>query len=81
MTLQEANAIAVIDLNHQSLTGVYSAGYEDYSTCAVDIDKKDEAYKPAVYETLRGIRMPDGIATYHINGVDYICLLYTSRCV
>ena len=48
MTLQEANAIAVIDLNQQSLTGVYSAGYEDYSTCAVDIDKKDEAYKPAV---------------------------------
>lgn len=44
MTLQEANAIAVIDLNQQSLTGVYSAGYEDYSTCAVDIDKKDEAY-------------------------------------
>ena len=72
VTLQEANAIAVIDLNQQSLTGVYSAGYEDYSTCAVDIDKKDEAYKPAVYETLRGIRMPDGIATYHINGVDYI---------
>lgn len=71
-TLQEANAIAVIDLNQQSLTGVYSAGYEDYSTCAVDIDKKDEAYKPAVYETLRGIRMPEGIATYHINGVDYI---------
>ena len=58
VTLQEANAIAVIDLNQQSLTGVYSAGYEDYSTCAVDIDKKDEAYKPAVYETLRGIRMP-----------------------
>ena len=72
VTLQEANAIAVIDLNQQSLKGVYSAGYEDYSTCAVDIDKKDEAYKPAVYETLRGIRMPDGIATYHINGVDYI---------
>lgn len=40
VTLQEANAIAVIDLNQQSLTGVYSAGYEDYSTCAVDIDKK-----------------------------------------
>lgn len=34
VTFQEANAIAVIDLNQQSLTGVYSAGYEDYSTCS-----------------------------------------------
>ena len=57
VTLQEANAIAVIDLDSLQVTGVYSAGYEDYSRTAVDIDKKDEAYNPAVYESLRGIRM------------------------
>ena len=72
ITLQEANAIAVIDLGSLKVTGIYSAGYEDYSTTAVDIDKKDEAYNPAVYESLRGIRMPDGVALYSVDGVDYI---------
>lgn len=72
VTLQEANAIAVIDLDSLKVTGIYSAGYEDYSTTAVDIDKKDEAYNPAVYESLRGIRMPDGVALYSVDGVDYI---------
>ena len=72
ITLQEANAIAVIDLDSLKVAGIYSAGYEDYSTTAVDIDKKDEAYNPAVYESLRGIRMPDGVALYSVDGVDYI---------
>ena len=72
VTLQEANAIAVIDLDSLKVEGIYSAGYEDYSTTAVDIDKKDEAYNPAVYESLRGIRMPDGVALYSVDGVDYI---------
>ena len=46
VTLQEANAIAVIDLDSLQVTGIYSAGYEDYSKTPVDIDKKDEAYNP-----------------------------------
>ena len=72
MTLQEANAIAAIDLNSLKVTGIYSAGYEDYSTVAVDIDKKDEAYDPKTYDSLRGIRMPDSIALYSVGGTDYV---------
>ena len=72
VTLQEANAIAAIDLNSLKVTGIYSAGYEDYSTVAVDIDKKDEAYDPKTYESLRGIRMPDSIALYSVDGTDYV---------
>lgn len=72
VTLQEANAIAVLDLDAKEITGVYSAGFEDYSTVAVDIDKKDEAYNPKTYEDLKGIRMPDGIALYTADGVDYL---------
>lgn len=72
VTLQEANAIAAIDLNSLKVTGIYSAGYEDYSTVAVDIDKKDEAYNPKTYESLRGIRMPDSIALYSVDGTDYV---------
>ena len=72
VTLQEANAIAVIDLDSLQVTGIYSAGYEDYSKTPVDIDKKDEAYNPKTYESLKGIRMPDGIALYSVDGTDYL---------
>ena len=72
VTLQEANAIAVLDLTAGTFTGIYSAGFEDYSKTPVDIDKKDEEYTPATYESLRGIRMPDAIALYTVGGVDYL---------
>lgn len=72
VTLQEANAIAVLDLVTQTITDIYSAGYEDYSKTAVDIDKKDETYNPKTYPSLKGIRMPDSISVKTIDGVDYI---------
>ena len=72
VTLQEANAIAVIDLSTNKVTGIYSAGFEDYSKVAVDIDKKDEKYNAKTYESLLGIRMPDGIALYSTGGTDYV---------
>lgn len=72
VTLQEANAIAVLDLNSKAFTGIYSAGFEDYSKVAVDIDKKDEAYNAKTYDSLRGIRMPDGISMYQANGKTYL---------
>lgn len=72
VTLQEANAIAVIDLDSAQVTGIYSAGYEDHSTVAVDIDKKGETYNPKTYESLKGIRMPDSIALYSADGTDYL---------
>ncbi len=72
ITLQEANAVAVLDLDSMLFTGVYTVGLEDYSIVPVDIDKKDDAYNPRTYKTLRGIRMPDGIAYFSIAGNDYI---------
>ena len=72
ITLQEANAVAVLNLDSMLFTGVYTVGLEDYSIVPVDIDKKDDAYNPRTYETLRGIRMPDGIAYFSVDGNDYI---------
>ena len=72
ITLQEANAVAVLNLDNMLFTGVYTVGLEDYSVVPVDIDKKDDAYNPKTYATLRGIRMPDGIACFSIDGNDYI---------
>ena len=72
ITLQEANAVAVLDLETMSFSGIYSAGFEDYAKVPVDIDKKDDAYAPKVYENLKGIRMPDGIAAFTVDGKTYL---------
>ena len=72
VTLQEANAIAVLNLADQAFEGIYSAGFEDYSVSPVDIDKKDDAYAPKTYGSLRGIRMPDGITAWSVNGTTYL---------
>ncbi len=72
VTLQEANAIAVLAIQNEEFEDIFSAGFEDYSVIPVDIDKKDDAYSPALYDSLRGIRMPDGIAVFEIDGTDYL---------
>ena len=72
VTLQENNAIAVLDIESQTFEGVYSAGFEDHSTTAIDLDKKDDAYDPQTYESLLGIRMPDGIAAFTVEGTTYL---------
>ena len=72
VSCQEANAIAVLDLDNAQFTGIYSVGFEDYSKVAIDIDKKDEKYAPKTYESLRGIRMPDGISLYEADGETYL---------
>ena len=72
VTLQENNAIAVLDIAAKTFSGIYSAGFEDYSATPVDIDKKDETYSPKTYESLMGIRMPDGIAAFTQNGKTYL---------
>ena len=72
VTLQENNAIAVLDIESQTFEGVYSAGFEDHSTTAIDLDKKDDTYAPKTYESLLGIRMPDGIAAFTVEGATYL---------
>lgn len=52
VALQEANAIAVLDLSLEepTFTGIYSTGYEDFSEVKGDINKKDEKYAHDNYE-------------------------------
>ncbi|MDD6071532.1 MAG: choice-of-anchor I family protein [Clostridiales bacterium] len=71
VSLQEANAIAVLDLAEKKFTGIYSVGFEDYSKVAVDI-VEDGKYEAATYDNLIGARMPDGIAVYENGGKTYV---------
>ena len=72
VTLQENNAIAVLDVASKTFEGVYPIGFENYSKTPIDIDKKDDAYAPKTYEGLMGIRMPDAIAAYTVGGETYL---------
>ena len=72
VTLQENNAIAVLDIASKTFEGVYPIGFENYSKTPIDIDKKDDAYAPKTYEGLMGIRMPDAIAAYTAGGETYL---------
>ena len=34
--------------------------------------KKDEKYNAQTYDSLKGIRMPDAISVYTVDGIDYL---------
>lgn len=72
VTLQEANAVAVLDIEKKSFTGVYSLGGVDYDTIAIDLDKGDGKYFADNYKNTVGLRMPDGIAVFEAGGRRYI---------
>lgn len=71
VALQEANAIGVLDIQTATFTGIYSAGFEDFSKVSVDLIE-DGKYTATTYDNLVGARMPDGIAVYSVGGVDYL---------
>lgn len=71
VSLQEANAVATLNLATQKFTRIDSVGYEDYASVPVDL-VQDGSYKPVCYTGLVGARMPDGIASYEVNGKTYL---------
>jgi uncharacterized repeat protein (TIGR02543 family) len=75
VTLQESNAVAVLDLSSKAYSGVYPLGLQDYSVVPVDLSNTSDdggAYSPAYYANAYGVRMPDGIAAYEANGKTYV---------
>ncbi len=76
VTLQEANAVAVLDIENKEFKGVYSLGVVDFGEVEIDLNKNDEkserGYSPDTYQGVYGYRMPDGIDVYEIDGKTYI---------
>lgn len=73
VALQEANAIAVIDLTNNTLSTVFSLGTKDHSLPgnALDPSDRDDGINIANWP-VNGMYMPDGIAAATIGGVKYI---------
>ncbi|GAA1729238.1 hypothetical protein GCM10009809_25970 [Isoptericola hypogeus] len=73
VALQEANAVAEVDLRRARVTDVWSLGSKDHSVPGQGIDPSDRDDAAAVREVpVRGLYMPDGIASFTSRGETYL---------
>lgn len=73
IALQEANAVAEVDLRDARTTDLWSLGSKDHSLPGQGIDPSDKDGVAAVREVpVRGLYMPDGIASYTSRGQTYL---------
>ncbi|PSN18849.1 alkaline phosphatase [filamentous cyanobacterium CCP5] len=66
VTLQENNALAVVDLLSGEVTGILPLGFKDHSLPGngLDADNDDEAVNIKPFDNLLGMYQPDAIAAY-----------------
>ncbi len=74
VTLQEANAIAVLDLSTNAFTEVIGLGAKDFSLPENIVDPKDNNAVDFVAANARGLYMPDGVVAYKVRGRTYLVL-------
>jgi DNA-binding beta-propeller fold protein YncE len=76
VTLQENNAVAVVNLTSNRIDRIIPMGYKNHGLAAnaIAVSDKVSATSPFVlkpYVNLFGIYMPDGIASFSVNGTSY----------
>ena len=72
VSLQEANAIATIDLTAKEIISVKGLGFKDHSLPENALDAlKDKAFKLETQD-ICGVYMPDSVASVSIGGTNYI---------
>ncbi|MCA8935460.1 MAG: choice-of-anchor I family protein [Planctomycetes bacterium] len=78
VTLQEANAIAIVDIASSTVTSIVPLGYKDHSLAVNQFDPSDRdgpmGSKVIKFVTgpVRGLYMPDTIASYSVGGQTYL---------
>ncbi len=82
VTLQENNAVAIVDIDSARITDIRPLGFKDHMAAGMGLDASDEdggvntnsgtpVIKIANYP-VKGLYLPDGIASYSVNGVTYL---------
>lgn len=75
VTLQEANAVAVLDLTLNAFIEVIGLGAKDFSVPGNEFDPKDNDGTVAfINANASGLYMPDGVASYQWRGRTYLVL-------
>jgi hypothetical protein len=72
--LQEANAMAVLDLQTNTFEKVIGLGAKDFSLAGHEIDPLNNGQVSFGSYLAKGLYMPDGMATYERNGQTYIVM-------
>ncbi len=70
---QENNAYAIIDLTTNTVIDIKSFGLKDHSLPENTLDTSDET--DFIFDAtwpIKGMYMPDGVATYNLGGVNYL---------
>jgi DNA-binding beta-propeller fold protein YncE len=75
VTLQEANAIAVLDLSLNAFTEIIGLGVKDFRLPGNEFDPKDnDGTVNFINADARGLYMPDGVASYQYRGRTYLVM-------
>lgn len=72
VALQEANAIAVVQIPSARVTGILPLGYKDHGVVPLDPSDRDGGFSLRTYAGLHGVYMPDGINSYRAGGGSYL---------
>jgi len=74
VTLQEANAMAVLDLTSNEFTQIIGLGAKDFSLPGNQIDPLNDGLVNFASHNVKGLYMPDGIAAYEWNEKTYLVM-------
>jgi len=72
VSLQEANAIATVDLEVKKIISVKGLGFKDHNLGENALDALRDGQFKLETQNLFGVYMPDGIASVNIGGTDYV---------
>jgi 6-phosphogluconolactonase (cycloisomerase 2 family) len=73
ITLQENNAIAVLDLTTKQITGLRPLGYSDHSQAGRSLDASDRTTDVLLANwPIKGMRLPDAVNHFEIGGTGYL---------
>lgn len=72
VSLQEANSIAVLNIEVGEFESIYGLGFKDHSVSENALDSKKDSQISIQTEDLYGVYMPDGLSTINIKGKQYV---------
>jgi len=78
VALQEANAVAVVDLDTATVEEILPLGFVDHSSAGHGIDPTDRdpqgapSFDIRTFEGLKGMYLPDGLVAYRAGGETYL---------
>lgn len=72
VTLQEVNALAIVDIASAKVTAVKGLGFKSYEVCPADLSDKDGGVAIKPHPNVFGMYQPDAIALYSSAGKTWL---------